>query len=126
MFNRGLLACEAVAHMLLACDTAIRFLATPLKAAVARELIVRHGLTQDEVAEMLGVTQAAVSQYTSGVRGRTEGRAVRQTRIVVREFASALVLNQLVSVEFRMELDEPGQDLEGEMRVPRRRPALQR
>lgn len=93
--------------MLLPCDTAVRLLATPLRAAVARELIVRHRLTQDEVAEMLGVTQAAVSQYASGVRGRIEGRVVRESRTIVTRLASALVLDQLVSVRFQMESGEP-------------------
>ena len=112
--------------MLLPCDTAIRLLATPLRAAVARELIVKHRLTQDEVAEMLGVTQAAVSQYASGVRGRIGGRVVRESRTIVTRLASALVLDQLVSVRFQMESGEPGKNRKGSACVSRRGKISQR
>jgi predicted transcriptional regulator len=39
-----------------------------IRAALAEELIKR-GLSQNEISKMLGITQAAVSQYTSKKRG---------------------------------------------------------
>ena len=39
-----------------------------IRAALAEELIKR-GLSQNEISNMLGITQAAVSQYTSKKRG---------------------------------------------------------
>ncbi len=39
-----------------------------IRAALAEELIKR-GLSQKEISKMLGITQAAVSQYTSKKRG---------------------------------------------------------
>ena len=37
---------------------------------VAKELVTNHKLTQRKVAEKLGVTEAAVSRYISGKRGK--------------------------------------------------------
>lgn len=39
-----------------------------IRAALAAELVER-GLSQNEISKMLGITQAAVSQYTSKKRG---------------------------------------------------------
>ena len=40
-----------------------------IKALVAIQLVEKHGLRQDEVAQILGVSQSAVSKYTSKTRG---------------------------------------------------------
>ncbi len=40
-----------------------------VRAFVAKELITRYSLRQVDVAKMLGVTQAAISQYLRGARG---------------------------------------------------------
>jgi predicted transcriptional regulator len=39
-----------------------------IRAALAKEL-VKKGLSQNEISKMLGITQAAVSHYTSKKRG---------------------------------------------------------
>jgi len=55
--------------MILPCETASIIIIPALRAYVARELVVTHELKQDEVAEILGITQSAVSKYASRVRG---------------------------------------------------------
>jgi len=40
-----------------------------LRAMVAKELIEKHGLTQQSAARLLNVSQAAISNYMRGVRG---------------------------------------------------------
>jgi predicted transcriptional regulator len=40
-----------------------------IKALMAKELVDGHGLKQDKVAEILGVSQSAVSKYSRKVRG---------------------------------------------------------
>jgi len=40
-----------------------------VKALMAKELVEKRGLRQDEVAEILGISQSAVSKYTRKVRG---------------------------------------------------------
>jgi len=41
-----------------------------LRSMLARELLRQGGLNQTQVASLLGITQAAVSNYISGNRGR--------------------------------------------------------
>ena len=55
--------------MILPCETAAKIIIPAIRAYVARELVVTHELKQDEVAEILGITQSAVSKYASRVRG---------------------------------------------------------
>jgi predicted transcriptional regulator len=40
-----------------------------IKAVIAKELVETHSLKQIQVAEILGVSQSAVSKYTKQVRG---------------------------------------------------------
>lgn len=40
-----------------------------IKALMARELVDEHGLKQDKVAEILGISQSAVSKYSRKRRG---------------------------------------------------------
>lgn len=40
-----------------------------IRAIIAQKLINEYGFTQQEVAQVLGVTQAAVSNYVRGARG---------------------------------------------------------
>ena len=41
-----------------------------VKSIITKELLETYGYTQEQVAERLGITQAAVSQYYNGVRGK--------------------------------------------------------
>jgi uncharacterized protein len=40
-----------------------------IKALMAKELVEKHGMKQNEVAELLGISQSAVSKYTKKTRG---------------------------------------------------------
>jgi predicted transcriptional regulator len=55
--------------LILPCETASKVVIPAIRAYVARELIESYELKQDEVAKILGITQSAVSKYTSHVRG---------------------------------------------------------
>ena len=55
--------------MLLPCEVAVRSVVPALRSAVARELTQTYRLKQKDVANLLGVTQTAVSKYTRHVRG---------------------------------------------------------
>ena len=41
-----------------------------VRAAIAKKLISEHNIPQARVAEMLGITQAAISQYLKSTRGK--------------------------------------------------------
>ncbi|MBI4895550.1 MAG: helix-turn-helix domain-containing protein [Candidatus Aenigmarchaeota archaeon] len=51
------------------CEQAVSLFPT-IRAAIARKLINENGVSQAKVAEALGITQAAVSQYMKSVRGK--------------------------------------------------------
>ena len=55
--------------LLLPCEVAVRSLVPAIRSAIARELTQTHGLKQKDVANLLGVTQTAVSKYKHNVRG---------------------------------------------------------
>ncbi len=55
--------------MLLPCEVAVKSVIPAIRSAIARELTQNHGLKQNEAAELLGVTQTAISKYTSHCRG---------------------------------------------------------
>jgi len=43
-----------------------------LRAAIARKLVEDYGKSQTEIAHLLGITQAAVSQYLKNIRGHSK------------------------------------------------------
>jgi len=51
------------------CETVGRYLLPVFRSLVAKELIEKYNFTQVEVAEKLGTTQAAISQYLHSKRG---------------------------------------------------------
>lgn len=55
--------------MIVPCEVAVKFVVPAVKALVATRLVDKHGLKQDEVAEILGISQSAVSRYTRKNRG---------------------------------------------------------
>jgi uncharacterized protein len=52
-----------------------------LRAFIAKELIFEYKLNQSDAAQLLGVTQSAVSQYVSDKRGRTRIRNMEEVKI---------------------------------------------
>lgn len=55
--------------MIIPCEIAVRSVLPAVKALMAKELVETYNLKQDEVAEILGISQSAVSKYTRKVRG---------------------------------------------------------
>jgi len=56
--------------MLIPCEVAVKSVIPALRALVAKELTQKYDMKQNDVANLLGVTQAAVSKYNRHVRGR--------------------------------------------------------
>jgi predicted transcriptional regulator len=55
--------------VILPCEVAVKSVIPAIRSAIARELTESYGLKQTEVAQLLGVTQTAVSKYTKHCRG---------------------------------------------------------
>ena len=55
--------------MILPCEVAVRSVIPAVKALIAKQLMEEQGLKQGQVAELLGISQSAVSKYSRKVRG---------------------------------------------------------
>ena len=58
--------------MLLPAEIESKTLIPALRAILATTLAAKHNVREDEISKMLGVTQAAVSNYIRGTRGDPE------------------------------------------------------
>ncbi len=78
-----------------------------LRAMIARKLIEDHGLTQEEVAKKLEITQAAVSYYVKGKRAmmlRLDD--VDEIQYMTNEMADLLFKGEMSRKEFRRRITE--------------------
>ena len=90
------------------CETVGKYILPVFRSLIARELINTYNLTQVEVAQKLGTTQAAVSQYVNSKRAfkGTEklGDIMLQLQTIAGETAKRLAKNQIrpdeISVNF--------------------------
>jgi predicted transcriptional regulator len=57
------------AFLILPCEVAVKAVVPAVKALIAQKMVEQHGLKQDQVAEILGISQSAVSKYSKKVRG---------------------------------------------------------
>ena len=55
--------------MLLPAEIESKSLIPALRAILAKDLAHKHNIREDEISQMLGVTQAAISNYIRGIRG---------------------------------------------------------
>ena len=55
--------------MLLPAEIESKSLIPALRAILAKDLANKHNIREDEISKMLGVTQAAISNYIRGTRG---------------------------------------------------------
>ncbi|RLF30570.1 MAG: transcriptional regulator [Thermoplasmata archaeon] len=51
------------------CEQILWYIIPAIRKEIAKNLIEKHGLSQKKVADILGVTPAAISQYLSRKRG---------------------------------------------------------
>lgn len=58
--------------MLLPSEIESKSLIPAVRAIIAKKLSTEHSLKEDDIAKILGVTQAAVSNYVRGTRGDTQ------------------------------------------------------
>ena len=52
------------------CEVAVKSVIPAIRAYVAKQLIQTYNMRQTDVAELLGITQTAVSKYVGNVRGQ--------------------------------------------------------
>lgn len=86
--------------MLIPCEVAVKSLIPAIRSAIAKELIKTYRLKQIEAANLLGITQTAVSKYMTNTRGTTINLDdIKDIDDLVTEIASNLVNNNLPSCD---------------------------
>jgi len=91
--------------MILPCEVAVKSVIPAIRSAIARELTQSYGLKQTEVAELLGVTQTAVSKYTSHCRGAVlEVNEVEDVQPVLKETVFSLANGDMNKYELAEKL----------------------
>jgi len=83
--------------MLLPAEIETKTLIPALRAILAKRLIEEHSIREEEVSKLLGVTQAAISNYIRGTRGDpiliTKLLAVKEVAEMVDDICGNLASN---------------------------------
>lgn len=91
--------------MLLPCEIAVKSVIPAIRSAIARELTQSYRLKQQEVADLLGITQTAVSKYTNHCRGAVlEVREVINVQPVLKETVFSLANGEMSKYELAEKL----------------------
>ena len=80
------------------CMVIVRYVLPAIRAKLAKELVERYGFRSKEAAEMLGLTQAAVSQYMNSKRGQQGIKLIESSRNA--EAVITELLDKIVNGEF--------------------------
>ena len=93
--------------MLLPCEVAVKSLLPPARAALAKELMTRHGFKQAETAKLLGVSQPAISLYNRKIRGKAiDLEKDGEIKKLIEGFADSLAERSLTQKEFILKFCE--------------------
>ena len=86
--------------MLLPSEIESQWLIPAIRSIIAIELVKKHNFSQENVAAILGITQAAVSNYISGNRG--DNKIIRKLRsnYKVMEFVNDITENLSTNYSF--------------------------
>ena len=88
-------------NMLLPAEIESKTLIPALRAILAKNLAENHNVREDEISKMLGVTQAAISNYIRGTRGDPELikklTAEKQVSEMINEISSDLASDMAYS-----------------------------
>lgn len=80
------------------CEVMVQKVLPAIRAELSRTMIFEYGCTQQDVADILELSRAAVSQYVSEKRGAEVGFS-EETQSEIRKFASVLLSRGLSSQE---------------------------
>ncbi len=91
--------------MKLPCEVAVKSVVPAIRALLAKELTEVFGMKQTEAANLLGITQTAVSKYTHHVRGRVLSiESEKEVRVLISETAASLVNGNLDKTKLALQI----------------------
>ena len=90
------------------CEIVVQVVIPALRALLAKDLMKEHGLTQQETAKKLAVTQAAISQYQSDLRGYKVKTLEKNEKVMneIKRLAFDLVKKDLNKIDASIRLCE--------------------
>jgi len=87
--------------LILPCEVAVKSVVPAVKALMAQQLVEEHGMNQEQVAEILGISQSAVSKYFRKVRGHViEVDKVQEARPLIASMVIMVVNGEHQRAEF--------------------------
>ncbi len=91
--------------MILPCEVAVKSVVPAVKALMAQQLVEEYGMNQEQVAEILGISQSAVSKYFRKVRGHViEVDKVQEARPLIASMVIMVVNGEHQRAEFLQSL----------------------
>lgn len=78
-------------NLILPCEIGVKTVLPSVKAIMAREIVTNHGFNEQQTAELLGLSQSAVSRYLNKERGNNMVDLENSTDILA-------LINQMVGV----------------------------
>jgi predicted transcriptional regulator len=90
---------------LLPCEVAVKSVIPSIRSAIARELVESYGLRQKDTAELLGITQTAVSKYTRFYRGTViEVQRIEEAKVILNKTVYSLAKGEMNKYELTEKL----------------------
>ncbi|MGD8565617.1 MAG: hypothetical protein PVF96_04635 [Candidatus Bathyarchaeota archaeon] len=87
--------------MILPCEIAVKSVIPAIRATMAMELVESYKLKQDKVAEILGISQSAVSKYTRHIRGHViDASGIKEIQPLVKRMLELLLKENTEHQEF--------------------------
>ncbi len=78
-------------NLILPCEVGVKTVLPSVKAIMAREIVTNRGFNEQQTAELLGLSQSAVSRYVNKERGNMLVTLENSTEILA-------LINQMVAI----------------------------
>jgi predicted transcriptional regulator len=86
--------------LLTPCEVAVKTVSPSIRALLALTLIEKHEMKETQVAQILGITQSAVSKYNKKVRGTTIPiEKIPEIQTIANQMITMLLANPVQQME---------------------------
>ncbi|MCD6226572.1 MAG: transcriptional regulator [Candidatus Aenigmarchaeota archaeon] len=87
------------------CEVVVSYILPAIRALITRELLTAYNLTQMEASELLGITQAAISQYNKESRGAKVSILEKDKKIMkmIKQLAKKIARGNMTALKINSE-----------------------